>query len=85
MRSNHFNVLRNARKSVTESVTKNVRNDLISGSLFAGAFFHGYRINPENTEKYNIGVTMGIVMAVLFALFLLTGIILLILYKKKSK
>ena len=31
-------------------------------SLAIGASFHGYRMHPENVVKYNIGVTMGIVM-----------------------
>lgn len=45
MRCNRFVDLRNARKSVTESVTKIDRNDLISVSLIiADRFFHNDRL-----------------------------------------
>lgn len=52
-------------------------------SLIIGASFHGYRIHPENAENYNVGVTMGIVMITAFAVFLLTGIIITVIGKKK--
>jgi len=45
MRSYRFAVLRNARKSVTESVAKNGRNDLISGSLVLNGFLAAARLN----------------------------------------
>ncbi|MFA6625117.1 MAG: hypothetical protein WCS80_05085 [Bacilli bacterium] len=54
-------------------------------SLITGASFHNLRMNPDNTSAYNLGVNMGISMIVLFAFFLLTGIVLLIIYKKKKK
>lgn len=53
-------------------------------SLIIGASFHGYRIHPENAEKYSIGVTMGIIMITAFAVFLLAGIILTLIGKRKK-
>ncbi len=53
-------------------------------ALVVGACFHGYRIHPENIDKYNLGVQMGISMLSIFALFLLLGIILLIIYRKNK-
>lgn len=52
-------------------------------ALVVGALFHGYRIHPENTSNYNLGVTMGISMLSLFALFLVIGTLLLMIYRKK--
>ncbi|MGN0637610.1 MAG: hypothetical protein ACI4J0_04500 [Huintestinicola sp.] len=52
-------------------------------SLMIGASFHGYRIHPENAANYNIGVAMGIIMITAFAVFLLAGIILTIIGKRK--
>ena len=54
-------------------------------SLIIGASFHEYRIHPENVEKYNLGVTMGIIMISIFIVFIIIGIILLIIYRKKVK
>lgn len=54
-------------------------------SLVIGASFHGYRIHPEDVTKYNIGVTMGIVMISLFVVSLLAGIILTILARRGKK
>lgn len=51
-------------------------------SLIIGASFHGYRIHPENIENYNIGTTMGMVMIILFTIFLILGIIMRVVYKK---
>lgn len=53
-------------------------------ALIIGASFHGYRIHPENVENYNLGVTMGISMISVFGIFLLIGIFLLYIYKKKK-
>lgn len=52
-------------------------------SLIIGASFHGYRVHPENTENYDIGVTMGIAMISAFVIFLLAGIVLTFLRKRK--
>jgi len=51
-------------------------------SLVIGAAFHGYRMHPEDTAKYNIGVTMGIVMISIFVISLILGIVLTILARK---
>lgn len=53
-------------------------------SLIIGASFHGYRIHPENTSNYNLGVTMGITMIIIFSIFLILGLILLLMYKKNN-
>lgn len=53
-------------------------------ALTVGAGFHSYRIHPENIIKYNLGVTMGISMLSIFALFFIIGIALLIVYRKKK-
>lgn len=52
-------------------------------SLIVGASFHGYRIHPENVEHYNIGVTMGITMIIVFMIFLVAGILLTLIEKRK--
>jgi len=52
-------------------------------SLIIGASFHGYRMHPENVEKYNLGVTMGIVMISIIVVFLIIGIILTVINRKK--
>jgi len=52
-------------------------------SLVIGAFFHGYRMHPENATKYNIGVTMGIVMISIFVVSVIVGIVLAILGRKE--
>lgn len=54
-------------------------------ALVFGASFHGYRIHPENVEKYNFGVLMGIIMIILFIIFLLIACGLQIYSKKKNK
>lgn len=54
-------------------------------ALVIGASFHGYRIHPENVEHYNIGVMMGIIMITLFAVFLVAGIVLSVIYKNKMR
>ena len=53
-------------------------------SLVIGASFHDLRMHPENADNYNLGVNMGILMISLFALFLVAGLILLFIYKKKN-
>ena len=54
-------------------------------ALAVGASFHGYRIHPEQEETYQLGVTMGITMISVFAVFFLAGIVCRILTKKKDK
>ena len=54
-------------------------------SLAVGASFHGLRMHPENIEKYNIGVTMGITMASVALVSVVAFIILIVLWKKKDK
>ena len=54
-------------------------------ALIVGASFHGYRIHPENVSHYNLGVKMGILMIIIFIVFLLIGLVCLILYLKKNK
>lgn len=46
--------------------------------LIIGASFHSYRSNPSTQEQYNLGVTMGILMISLFAIFFVSFIVLLI-------
>lgn len=58
---------------------------LAAAALAVGASFHGCRMNTENIEIYNLGVTMGIVMIVIFSVFLVSGIVLTVVYKKKFK
>ncbi len=54
-------------------------------SLVIGASFHGYRMHPEDVTKYNIGVTIGIVMISIFAISLIVAVILTILVRKEGK
>ncbi len=54
-------------------------------ALIIGASFHGCRMNTENIDLYNLGVTMGIVMIALFALFLTMGIAFAVVYRKKFR
>lgn len=54
-------------------------------SLVIGASFHGYRMNPEDVAKYNIGVTMGIVMISIFVISLIAGIVMTVLARKEGK
>ena len=59
---------------------------IIAGvSLVIGASFHGYRMHPEDVAKYNIGVTMGIVMISIFAISFIVAIIFTILTRKEGK
>lgn len=51
-----------------------------AAALAVGASFHGYRINPDDAEKFKLGVAMlGI-----FAVSAAAGIVLFILWKKKK-
>lgn len=54
-------------------------------ALVVGSLFHRYRLHPENTSNYNLGVSMGISMLSMFLLFLVVGILLLIIYRNKMK
>ncbi|MFA6755044.1 MAG: hypothetical protein WCR97_00855 [Bacilli bacterium] len=54
-------------------------------SLVIGASFHDFRMHPENVDNYNLGVNMGVSMISIFVIFLLLGIVLVVIYKKKSK
>jgi len=54
-------------------------------SLVIGASFHGFRMHPEDVTKYNIGVTMGIVMISIFVISVITGIAMTILAGKEEK
>jgi len=53
--------------------------------MVTGASFHGYRMHPEDVTKYNIGVTMGIVMISVFVISLIAGIIMTVLAGKEGK
>lgn len=64
-------------------ITSRICYGLAVVSLIVGASFHGYRIHPENVEHYNIGVTMGITMIIAFMIFLVLGIFLTFLEKRK--
>ena len=54
-------------------------------ALVVGASFHGYRSHPENVINYNLGVKMGILMIIIFIVFLISGLVFLALYLKKNK
>jgi len=54
-------------------------------SLGIGASFHGYRMNPDDVAKYNIGVMMGIVMISIFVISLIAGIVMTVLARKEGK
>ena len=54
-------------------------------ALITGASFHGYRSHPENVSNYNLGVKMGILMIIIFIVFLISGLIFLTLYLRKNK
>ena len=51
-------------------------------SLAAGASFHGLRMHPENAAGYQLGCTMGIVMASIAGAALIAFIVLFVLYRK---
>ncbi|MGN1341566.1 MAG: hypothetical protein ACI4WS_14865 [Oscillospiraceae bacterium] len=53
-------------------------------SLAVGASFHGLRMQPENPELFDLGVTMGVVMLSLSTLCIAGGITLIIYGKKHS-
>jgi len=54
-------------------------------SLLIGASFHGFRMHPEDVAKYNLGVTMGIVMISIFVASLLVAVILTINHAHSRK
>lgn len=53
-------------------------------ALTIGAFFHGYRIHPENVNNYKIGVTMGITMAWIAGISFITFLITYFVKKKRK-
>lgn len=57
---------------------------IAAAALAVGASFHGYRINPDDAEKFKLGVAMGVSMLGIFAVFAAAGIVLFILWKKKK-
>lgn len=48
-------------------------------------FIHGYRINPDDAEKFKLGAAMGVSMLGIFAVFAAAGIVLFMLRKKKKR
>ena len=54
-------------------------------SLAVGASFHGLRIHPENAAGYQLGRTMGIVMASIAGVALIAFIVLFMLYRKTNR
>ena len=51
-------------------------------SLVVGASFHGLRMHPENAAGYQLGCTMGIVMASIASAALVAFAVLFVLYRK---
>ena len=54
-------------------------------SLVVGASFHGLRMHPENASAYRLGCTMGIILAVIAVVTLVTFAALLIISKTGNK
>ncbi|MBP0985219.1 MAG: hypothetical protein J6A19_16015 [Oscillospiraceae bacterium] len=54
-----------------------------AASLVVGASFHGLRMQPENPELFNLGVTMVISMLGLSTLCIVAGIVLVVKGKKR--
>jgi uncharacterized membrane-anchored protein len=54
-------------------------------SLVVGASFHGLRMHPENASAYHLGCTMGIILAVIAVVTLVTFAALLIISKTGNK
>ena len=54
-------------------------------SLVVGASFHGLRMHPENASAYHLGCTMGIILAVIAVVTLVTFAALLIISKTGTK
>lgn len=52
--------------------------------LAAGASFHELRMQPEGTELFTLGVTMGIVMLCLSTLCIAAGIAVIVFGKRAS-
>lgn len=85
--SERFNMEKEEGKEINKrhriKITSRICYGLAVVSLIVGASFHGYRIHPENVEHYNIGVAMGITMIIAFMIFLVAGILLTFLEKRK--
>ncbi len=64
----------------------NWRIPLLTGlaALIIGACFHGLRMHPENGPAYNLGVTMGIIMAIVSSLSFLIFIFVFARSRKKK-
>ncbi|MDO4484142.1 MAG: hypothetical protein Q4C54_06845 [Clostridia bacterium] len=58
---------------------------IAAAALVTGAGTHGYRLHPENTAHYQLGVTVGVAAVVVFAVFLYAGIVCRILGSKNWK
>lgn len=54
-------------------------------NLAIGAAFHAFRVHPENTLKFRIGVTMGALLLFLTAIYIVVGILLLIVSKHHTE
>ena len=50
--------------------------------LSVGASFHGLRMQPQGTELFTLGVTMGIVMLCLSTLCIAAGIAVIVFGKR---
>jgi len=54
-------------------------------ALIVGAAFHNFRMNPEDLDRYTIGVTMGISMASLAGAFLISGFACTFFYRRRMR
>lgn len=54
-------------------------------SLVVGASFHRLRMHPEDAVGYQLGCTMGIVMASVACAALIAFIVLFVLYRKSNR
>lgn len=55
------------------------------GSLVVGASFHRLRMHPENAAGYQLGCTMGIVMASIAGAALVAFVVLFVFYRKTNR
>lgn len=53
-------------------------------SLIVGASFHGLRMHPENVDSCNFGVTMGVTMAIIAAISFIVFVIMAIAYYRNK-
>lgn len=53
-------------------------------SLAVGSSFHGLRVQQDDPQLFNLGVTMGIVMLCISTICITAGIILLVIRKNYS-